>query len=44
VPRAHQPDDTPEHADRNAADRAIDLTLGTVDALDARLRRPLSAA
>lgn len=44
VARSHQPDDTPEHADRAAADRAIDLALGTVDALDPELPQTLSAA
>jgi hypothetical protein len=44
VPRSHQPDDTPGNADRAAADRAIDLTLGAVDALDPELRQTLSAA
>ena len=38
VARSHQGDDTPANADPAAADRAIDLALGTVDALDAELR------
>jgi hypothetical protein len=42
VPRSHQPDDTPEHTDHTAADRAIDLALGTIDALDGDLRRTLA--
>jgi hypothetical protein len=42
--RSHQPDDTPEQVDRAAADRAIDLVLGTVDALDPELPQTLSAA
>jgi hypothetical protein len=36
-PRAHQEDDTPEHVDAAATDAALDLALGVVDALDARL-------
>jgi hypothetical protein len=37
APRAHQPDDTPEHVDAAAAEAALDLALGVVDALDAEL-------
>jgi hypothetical protein len=44
VARSHQPDDTPERADLAAADRTIDLALGTVDALDPELRATLSPA
>jgi hypothetical protein len=36
-PRAHQVDDTPEHVSQEAMDAALDLALGTVDALDADL-------
>jgi hypothetical protein len=44
VARSHQPDDTPDRADHTSADKAIDLALGTVDALDAELRRTVSVA
>jgi hypothetical protein len=37
APRAHRADDTPEHADTAAAEAALDLALGIVDALDAQL-------
>ena len=45
-PRAHQPDDTPEHVDPAAALGAVDLALGLADALDAELARsrPVAAA
>ena len=36
-PRAHQPDDLPEHVDTAAMEAALDLALGVVDALDAEL-------
>jgi hypothetical protein len=35
--RSHQPDDTAAHVDLAAADRAVDLALGTADALAAEL-------
>jgi hypothetical protein len=37
TPRSHQPDDTADHADPEAATAALDLALGVVDALDAEL-------
>jgi hypothetical protein len=37
--RSHQPDDTADAADLEAADRAVDLALGTADALAAELAR-----
>jgi hypothetical protein len=43
--RSHQPDDTPERADPDAAAAAVDLALGIADALDAELpARRMSAA
>jgi hypothetical protein len=44
APRAHQPDDTPEHVDAAAAEAALDLALGVVDALDAELSARRRAA
>ena len=35
--RAHQADDTPEHVSEASMEAALDLALGTVDALDAEL-------
>jgi hypothetical protein len=35
--RSHQPDDTAEAVDLDAADRAIDFALGVADALAADL-------
>jgi hypothetical protein len=37
--RSHQPDDTPEHADPDAATAALDLALGVADALDGEVAR-----
>ena len=42
-PRAHQPDDTPDHVDDAAMEEALDLALGVVDALDAQLGSAPSA-
>ena len=42
--RAHQADDTPQHVSRASMDAALDLALGTVDALDAELSAGARAA
>jgi hypothetical protein len=42
--RAHQADDTPEHVSRASMGAALDLALGTVDALDAELSAVARAA